>query len=359
MWRMLCARGKDLHVIASGIEADDAVGHAHWVATYSYSATGRRVENRIDAAFAFRDGLIARHDDRFDLWRWARQALGAPGWALGWAPPMQRAIRTQAAKALASWREREPRQRAGRDAPRRAHRPTALRKSWRPRRGRGPYARSRRLRPRRIRMLRRSWPAFARNPRSSTSARARRCASRQPGHARRADAIRGAPLSRRVPRRSARGRDSACAVARHPARLRPAHPAGAVGAQVRDDLEQGRLAAARAQRQAALAPAGASWAAAQGSGAAAGPARGRARHALRASRHRRRDGSAQGGRLRADPRRSALSAIRGERDRVGARCGLRARAHAAAHAGASRRSTASTTTRATSARSRRGSTTTG
>ncbi len=110
MWRMLCARGKDLHVIASGIEADDAVGHAHWVATYSYSATGRRVENRIDAAFAFRDGLIARHDDRFDLWRWARQALGAPGWALGWAPPMQRAIRTQAAKALASWREREPRQ---------------------------------------------------------------------------------------------------------------------------------------------------------------------------------------------------------------------------------------------------------
>ena len=28
---------------------DDSTGRAHWVATYTYSATGRRVENRIDA----------------------------------------------------------------------------------------------------------------------------------------------------------------------------------------------------------------------------------------------------------------------------------------------------------------------
>ena len=54
-------------------------GRAHWDATYTYSATGRRVDNRIDATFAFRDGLIVRHDDRFDLWRWARQALGVQG----------------------------------------------------------------------------------------------------------------------------------------------------------------------------------------------------------------------------------------------------------------------------------------
>lgn len=109
MWRMLCARGKDLRIVASGIDADDSAGRAHWDATYSYSATGRRVENRIDATFAFRDGLIVRHEDRFDLWRWARQALGFPGWMLGWAPPMQRAIRAKAAEALAAWRAREPR----------------------------------------------------------------------------------------------------------------------------------------------------------------------------------------------------------------------------------------------------------
>ncbi len=108
MWRMLCARGKDLAVVASEIEADASAGHAHWVATYTYSATGRRVENRIDASFVFRDGLIARHEDRFDLWRWLRQALGAKGVVLGWLPPVQRTVRAQAAKALADWRTRNP-----------------------------------------------------------------------------------------------------------------------------------------------------------------------------------------------------------------------------------------------------------
>ena len=107
MWRMLCARGKDLHVVASDVTADAAEGRAHWVATYTYSGTGRRVENRIDATFAFRDGLIVRHEDRFDLWRWLRQALGPKGAVLGWLPPVQRATRAQAAKTLADWRARQ------------------------------------------------------------------------------------------------------------------------------------------------------------------------------------------------------------------------------------------------------------
>ena len=107
MWRMLCARGKDLHVIASDIEADESRGRAHWVATYTYSATGRPVENDVDATFAFVDGLIVRHDDRFDLHRWALQALGLRGLLFGWASPMQHAIRGKAAKALADWRAKE------------------------------------------------------------------------------------------------------------------------------------------------------------------------------------------------------------------------------------------------------------
>jgi ketosteroid isomerase-like protein len=106
MWRMLCTRGKDLAVDASDIAADDSSGSARWVATYTYSATGRHVENRIEAAFAFRDGLIVHHVDRFDLWRWLRQALGGKGAVLGWLPPVQNAVRTQAAKTLADWRAR-------------------------------------------------------------------------------------------------------------------------------------------------------------------------------------------------------------------------------------------------------------
>jgi len=104
MWRMLCARGKDLRVVAADIDADATAGRAHWDATYTYSATGRKVVNRIDAEFTFRDGRIVRHADRFDLYRWMRQALGAKGVLLGWLPPVQGAVRTQAAKALAAWR---------------------------------------------------------------------------------------------------------------------------------------------------------------------------------------------------------------------------------------------------------------
>ena len=105
MWRMLCSRGKDLAVVASGISADATTGRAHWVATYTYSATGNPVVNRIDATFAFRDGRIVRHQDSFDLYRWARQALGLKGALLGWLPPVQNAIRRQAAGTLAAWRK--------------------------------------------------------------------------------------------------------------------------------------------------------------------------------------------------------------------------------------------------------------
>jgi len=100
MWRMLCERGTDLRIEASGIEADADRGSAHWEAWYTFSATGRPVHNIIQASFHFRDGLIQRHTDSFDLYRWARQALGVKGLLLGWTPPVQHAIRAQAARAL-------------------------------------------------------------------------------------------------------------------------------------------------------------------------------------------------------------------------------------------------------------------
>ena len=100
MWRMLCGRATDIRVEACDIRADDVSGTAHVEAWYPYSATGRRVHNVIEASFAFRDGLIVRHTDRFDLHRWARQALGPAGWLLGWTPPMQAAIRRKAAAGL-------------------------------------------------------------------------------------------------------------------------------------------------------------------------------------------------------------------------------------------------------------------
>lgn len=101
MWRMLCTRATDLRIEASGIQADGQRGTAHWEAWYSFSATGRSVHNVIEAYFTFDAGLIATHRDSFDLYGWARQALGLKGLLLGWAPPVQRSIRNTAARGLA------------------------------------------------------------------------------------------------------------------------------------------------------------------------------------------------------------------------------------------------------------------
>lgn len=105
MWRMLAARAQNFSLTFDGVQADDEQGSAHWVATYLFSQTGNTVVNRIQASFRFRDGKIVEHHDHFDLWRWARQALGAKGLLLGWAPPVQNAIRQQAARGLAAFRK--------------------------------------------------------------------------------------------------------------------------------------------------------------------------------------------------------------------------------------------------------------
>ena len=100
MWRMLCERGTDLVVTHSDVEADADRGSARWVASYTFSATGRPVRNEIEARFRFADGLIAEHDDRFALWKWTRQALGPVGLLLGWSPPVQGKVSRQARSAL-------------------------------------------------------------------------------------------------------------------------------------------------------------------------------------------------------------------------------------------------------------------
>jgi ketosteroid isomerase-like protein len=108
MWQMLCARGKDLTLEHRDVVADDHAGSAHWEARYSFSQTGRPVHNVIEARFAFRDGLIVRHDDTFDFWRWSRQALGPIGLLLGWSPMLRNKVRGGARTNLAAWRAKNP-----------------------------------------------------------------------------------------------------------------------------------------------------------------------------------------------------------------------------------------------------------
>lgn len=105
MWRMLCdatkTKGDVWKLAFSDIEADAHGGKAHWEADYRFGADGRLVHNVIDGVFQFDEqGLITRHQDRFNFWSWSRQALGAPGMLLGWTPFLRRKVEEQAAANL-------------------------------------------------------------------------------------------------------------------------------------------------------------------------------------------------------------------------------------------------------------------
>lgn len=102
MWRMLCDAVRAKGMAHWKLDVSAITDHsAHWEPTYLFSATGRLVHNVIDAEFEFdAQGLITRHTDRFDFWRWARQALGTPGLLLGWSPFLRAKVRAQAAANL-------------------------------------------------------------------------------------------------------------------------------------------------------------------------------------------------------------------------------------------------------------------
>lgn len=109
MWQMLGQRSPDLQIIFGEITANEHSGQAQWEARYTFSQTGRPVVNRIRSHFVFKDGLIIRHRDSFNLWKWARMALGQKGVWLGRLPPVQNTIRRQASQALAAFMQRSER----------------------------------------------------------------------------------------------------------------------------------------------------------------------------------------------------------------------------------------------------------
>jgi ketosteroid isomerase-like protein len=106
MWAMLTSRGKDLEIILVEASATAEGGSARWDAIYTFSQTGRKVHNKIAAMFAFKDGKIVRHIDRFNFWAWSKQALGAPGLLFGWFGPFKGAVRKKAMASLKDYMEK-------------------------------------------------------------------------------------------------------------------------------------------------------------------------------------------------------------------------------------------------------------
>ena len=112
MWEMLCKRAADLRVTVSDIDyeklnEEEEYGSCKWTAEYTFTATGRKVINVVEADFRFRDGLIIEHQDSFDLYKWSKQALGLSGLLLGWSGFVQNPIRKKAKKGLRQFMEKQ------------------------------------------------------------------------------------------------------------------------------------------------------------------------------------------------------------------------------------------------------------
>ena len=107
MWNMLIDKSKgNIKIEFSDVKADDYSGTAKWIATYNFSKTNRKVVNVIYAQFQFKDNLIIRHTDNFDLWKWSKQALGFKGLLLGWTGFMQKQIQKQALFSLKNYKQK-------------------------------------------------------------------------------------------------------------------------------------------------------------------------------------------------------------------------------------------------------------
>lgn len=108
MWEMLCKNAKDFSLTFSTIQLlDEEYATCNWVATYTFSKTGRKVVNNIKAFMRLKDGKIIEHSDGFKLSKWAAQALGIKGVLLGWTGFMKRKIQQNARKNLIAFIEKK------------------------------------------------------------------------------------------------------------------------------------------------------------------------------------------------------------------------------------------------------------
>jgi ketosteroid isomerase-like protein len=110
MWEMLCKNAKGFSLTFSDIELlDEEYATCKWMATYTFSKTGKKVVNKIKAYMKFKDGKIIEHSDAFRLSKWIGQALGWKGVLFGWTGFMKRAVQKNARKNLKKFMEKSER----------------------------------------------------------------------------------------------------------------------------------------------------------------------------------------------------------------------------------------------------------
>lgn len=101
MWTMLIERSKGkLEVDYHSVIADEKMGQCTWEAQYEFSKTKNQVHNIIHATMEFKEGLIIKHQDEFNFWRWSSMALGTPGKLLGWTSFLKKKVSSTAMQSL-------------------------------------------------------------------------------------------------------------------------------------------------------------------------------------------------------------------------------------------------------------------
>ncbi|MFI5156879.1 MAG: nuclear transport factor 2 family protein [Chitinophagales bacterium] len=101
MWEMLCRNAQDFSLVYGDIEILDAeYATCKWIATYTFSKTGKKVMNHIKAHMRIVNGKIIEHSDAFKISNWAAQALGFKGLLFGWTNFMKKGIQKNARKNL-------------------------------------------------------------------------------------------------------------------------------------------------------------------------------------------------------------------------------------------------------------------
>ena len=108
MWELLCKNAKDFSLTFSNIQLlDEEYATCNWIASYTFSKTGRKVINNVKAHMLLKDGKIIEHSDAFKLSNWAAQALGFKGVLFGWTGFMKRKIQSNARKNLIAFIEKK------------------------------------------------------------------------------------------------------------------------------------------------------------------------------------------------------------------------------------------------------------
>lgn len=89
----------------SDISTSKDSGSAKWEAKYIFSKTGKPMHNKINSSFEFKDGLILKHADSFNLHSSSKQALGASGALVGWTGFFKKKLQAQTNSLLNKFRK--------------------------------------------------------------------------------------------------------------------------------------------------------------------------------------------------------------------------------------------------------------